>query len=170
MKVSYNPFKYGETLFKPVEGEKQLKQANTVISEVEKYKDELVSLDNSRYDSDRLRGSVDIMGKGLHPDNNVSGNIKFDSYLDGNPVSHMNYCLTDKAEENTIIYNENTKQYEYVALENEDGKLETEIFRKIIHDKTADDTKDGFNRKLLRQEVVRDVETGYIMFRQEKIK
>ncbi|MEQ8171570.1 MAG: hypothetical protein ABRQ38_21960 [Candidatus Eremiobacterota bacterium] len=156
--MSYNPFKVGSSTFKP-SGPVERKKAEQVIEEVYNLKDEFVKLDNKKDDTDRKRGSVELLCRQINGGKEfVLGNIEFDSYTEKKELFNMNVGVSGSKEcdEGKFVIDETTRHYNYTDIKNDDGKVETEIFSK--HDRG---TK-------LYKSVYRDVETGQIMYREEE--
>ncbi len=157
-KNSYNPFKAGSEYFKPATGEEKEK-AKQVISEINNIKDELVKLDNKPGDHDRKRGSIELLSKKLDTGNRYAlGSVEFDDYTEEHKLLGMNLGISENkdCQEGTFVVDESGKHYSYIDISNDDGIVETEIFNK--HDR----------RTGCFQTVHRDVETGSVMYREEK--
>ncbi|OQA14588.1 MAG: hypothetical protein BWY64_03180 [bacterium ADurb.Bin363] len=156
--MSYNPFKVGSSTFRP-SGPVERKKAEQVIEEVYNLKDEFVKFDNTKDDTDRKRGSVELLSRQMSGGKEFAlGNIEFDSYTEEKDLFSLNVGVSgnEGCDKGTFVIDKTTRHYGYTDIRNNGGKVETEIFFK--HDRG---TK-------LYQSVYRDVETGQIMYKEEE--
>ena len=88
--MSYNPFKVGSSTFRP-SGPVERKKAEQVIEEVYNLKDEFVKFDNTKDDTDRKRGSVELLSRQMSGGKEFAlGNIEFDSYTEEKDLFSLN--------------------------------------------------------------------------------
>ena len=136
----------------------QREKGRQIITEIEQFKDKVVPHDNTALDTDRKKGTLEILAKPLPEfDGVVMAEMKVDTYDPEKPLHSLQVSISKSPEsgDGKFVIDGTNTWYQSFLDRDQEGVPETTIFHK--HDR-------GTN---LMQSVYLDFKTGEMAYREE---